>query len=109
VRSALIVIAVLSLVLASCAKIPSPQEANDAVLALRQYEAWAWAVGIALIWVDLLLPVPQTAVIAALGMNLRRHPDHKLPAVSTGGNWFRHVCLKSVSRMIRSRPEFRRW
>ena len=67
-RSGLIVIGVLSLVLASCATIPTPQEANDAVLTLRKYESWAWALGIALIWADLLLPVPQTAVIAALGI-----------------------------------------
>jgi uncharacterized membrane protein YdjX (TVP38/TMEM64 family) len=45
-----------------------PQEANDAVLTLREYESWAWALGIALIWADVVLPVPQTAVIAALGM-----------------------------------------
>ena len=44
------------------------QEANDAVLTLRTYESWAWALGIALIWADLVLPVPQTAVIAALGI-----------------------------------------
>jgi uncharacterized membrane protein YdjX (TVP38/TMEM64 family) len=68
VRSGLIVIGALSLMLASCATIPTPQEANDAVLTLRQYESWAWALGIALIWADLLLPVPQTAVIAALGI-----------------------------------------
>jgi uncharacterized membrane protein YdjX (TVP38/TMEM64 family) len=68
VRSGLIVIGVLSLVLASCAKIPTSQEANDAVLALQKYDSWAWAVGIALIWADLVLPVPQTAVIAALGI-----------------------------------------
>jgi uncharacterized membrane protein YdjX (TVP38/TMEM64 family) len=68
VRSGLIVIGVLAVVLASCAKIPTPQEANDAVLALREYERWAWAVGIALIWADLVLPIPQTAVIAALGI-----------------------------------------
>jgi uncharacterized membrane protein YdjX (TVP38/TMEM64 family) len=67
VRSALLVIGVLSLVLASCA-IPTLQEASDAVLTLRQFEGWAWAVGIALIWADLVLPVPQTAVIAALGI-----------------------------------------
>ena len=59
---------VLSLVLASCATLPTPQEANDAVLTLRQYESWAWVLGIALIWADLVLPVPQTAVIAALGI-----------------------------------------
>ena len=68
VKSALIVICMLSLVLASCAKLPTPQEANDAVLTLRQYEGWAWAAGIALIWADVVLPVPQTAVIAALGI-----------------------------------------
>jgi len=67
VRSRLIEVGVLSLVLASCS-IPTPQEASDAVLTLRQYEGWAWAVGIALIWADLVLPIPQTAVIAALGI-----------------------------------------
>jgi hypothetical protein len=68
VRSNLIALGVLSLMLASCAKIPTAQVANDAVLALREYESWAWAAGIALIWGDLVLPVPQTAVIAALGI-----------------------------------------
>jgi uncharacterized membrane protein YdjX (TVP38/TMEM64 family) len=67
-RSGLIVISLLSLVLASCARIPTPQEANDTVLTLREYESWAWAIGIALIWADLVLPIPQTAVIAALGI-----------------------------------------
>jgi uncharacterized membrane protein YdjX (TVP38/TMEM64 family) len=62
------VIGVLSLILASCATIPTPQEADEAVLTLRQYESWAWALGIALICADLVLPVPQTAVIAALGI-----------------------------------------
>jgi hypothetical protein len=59
----LIVIGVLSRVLASCARIPTPEEATDAVLTLRQYESWAWALGIALIWGDLVLPVLQTAVV----------------------------------------------
>jgi uncharacterized membrane protein YdjX (TVP38/TMEM64 family) len=35
---------------------------------LREYDSWAWALGIALIWGDLVLPVPQTAVITALGI-----------------------------------------
>jgi uncharacterized membrane protein YdjX (TVP38/TMEM64 family) len=61
-------IGVLAVVLAACAQIPTPQEANDAVLAIRMYESWAWAVGMALIWADLVLPIPQTAVIAALGI-----------------------------------------
>jgi uncharacterized membrane protein YdjX (TVP38/TMEM64 family) len=62
------VIGVLSLILASCATIPTPQEAEEAVLTLRQHESQAWALGIALICADLVLPVPQTAVIAALGI-----------------------------------------
>jgi uncharacterized membrane protein YdjX (TVP38/TMEM64 family) len=68
VRSGLILIGVLSLAFSSCGRIPTAQEASDAVLTLRQYESWAWALGIALIWVDVVLPVPQTAVIAALGI-----------------------------------------
>jgi uncharacterized membrane protein YdjX (TVP38/TMEM64 family) len=58
----------LSLALASCATIPTPEEANDAVLMLRRYESSAWALGIVLIWADVVLPIPQTAVIAALGI-----------------------------------------
>ena len=67
-RSGLIVIAVLAVVLASCVTIPTHQEAIDAVLTFRKYGSWAWALGIALIWADLVLPIPQTAVIAALGV-----------------------------------------
>lgn len=67
-RSRLVVVGIATLALTSCAAIPTAQEANDAVLALREYESWAWAVGIALIWADLVLPIPQTAVIAALGI-----------------------------------------
>ncbi len=67
-KSALIVIGVLSLVLTSCAKVPTPEEANAAALTLREYENWAWAIGIVLIWADVVLPVPQTAVIVALGI-----------------------------------------
>jgi uncharacterized membrane protein YdjX (TVP38/TMEM64 family) len=59
---------VLAVVLSSCATIPTPQDANDAVLVLRKYGSWAWALGIALIWADLVLPIPQTIVIAALGI-----------------------------------------
>jgi uncharacterized membrane protein YdjX (TVP38/TMEM64 family) len=68
VRPGLLLIGVLSLALSSCARIPTAQEANDAILTLRQYGSWAWAFGIALIWADVLLPVPQTSVIAALGI-----------------------------------------
>ena len=68
VRASLIVLVSFLLVLASCAKVPAPEEANAAVLTLREYESWAWAMGIALIWADVVLPVPQTEVIAALGI-----------------------------------------
>lgn len=67
-RSGLTVIVASTVVLASCTRMPTPQEANDAVLMLREYDDWAWAVGIALVWADVVLPVPQTAVIAALGI-----------------------------------------
>jgi uncharacterized membrane protein YdjX (TVP38/TMEM64 family) len=67
-RLGLGVVGIVALALASCATIPTPQDANDAVLMLRKYDAWAWAVGIALIWADVLLPVPQTVVIAGLGI-----------------------------------------
>jgi uncharacterized membrane protein YdjX (TVP38/TMEM64 family) len=67
-RSGLIVIGVLSLALAACARVPTPQEANDALLTLRRFESWAWAPGIALIWADLVLPVPQASVLTALGI-----------------------------------------
>lgn len=67
-RSGLIALGLLSLACASCAKAPTAEEANAAVLTLREYESWAWAAGIVLIWADVVLPVPQTAVIAALGI-----------------------------------------
>ncbi len=38
-----------------------------AVAWLNRYGAWAWAAGIGLLVADLFLPVPGTAVIAALG------------------------------------------
>ena len=67
-RSRVLAIGALAVVLTSCARIPTPEEANDTVLTLRTYESWAWAAGIALIWADVVLPIPQTAVIAALGI-----------------------------------------
>jgi uncharacterized membrane protein YdjX (TVP38/TMEM64 family) len=67
-RSNLTLIGALAVLLASCARIPTAQDANDAVFMLREYDSWAWALGIALIWADLVLPIPQTAVIAALGI-----------------------------------------
>lgn len=61
--------ALLALCLVSCtARMPTVEEVNGVVLDLRQYSLWAWAPGIAALWADLVLPVPQTAVIAALGI-----------------------------------------
>jgi uncharacterized membrane protein YdjX (TVP38/TMEM64 family) len=67
-KSVPIAIGVLAVALSSCATVPTAQEAHDAIMTLRHYDNWAWAVGIVLIWADLVLPVPQTAVIAALGI-----------------------------------------
>jgi uncharacterized membrane protein YdjX (TVP38/TMEM64 family) len=67
-RSRLVEVGILTIALASCATIATPTDANDAVLMLRKYDAWAWAIGIALIWADVVLPVPQTVAIAALGI-----------------------------------------
>jgi uncharacterized membrane protein YdjX (TVP38/TMEM64 family) len=68
VRLRLVEVIALTFLLASCAAIPSASDANDAVLTLREYERWAWMIGILLLWADIALPVPQTAVIAALGI-----------------------------------------
>lgn len=57
------------LLLASCSgRMPTIDETNALVSRLRDYDAWGWAWGIGLIWADLVLPVPQTAIIAALGI-----------------------------------------
>lgn len=40
----------------------------DAAEWLRSYDAWAWAIGILLLVSDLVLPIPATAVMAALGV-----------------------------------------
>jgi uncharacterized membrane protein YdjX (TVP38/TMEM64 family) len=63
-------IALLGVTMVSCAAavIPSLGDVNELVLRIREYDAWAWAAGIVAIWADLVLPVPQTVVIAALGI-----------------------------------------
>jgi uncharacterized membrane protein YdjX (TVP38/TMEM64 family) len=59
----------LALAFAGClAEPPSAEEIEQVVLDLRQYRLWAWAVGIASIWADLVAPVPQTLVLASLGI-----------------------------------------
>lgn len=96
-------VVVMAFALASCATIPTPQEANDAVLILRKYESWAWAAGIVLIWVDLVLPVPQTVVIAALGIIYGAVLGGLLGSVGliTGGLLGYVLMLTSARRMVK--------
>jgi uncharacterized membrane protein YdjX (TVP38/TMEM64 family) len=66
---ATIIVGAALLMLASCAgRLPTIEETNAVVSCLRDHDAWAWALGIGLIWADLVLPVPQAAIIAALGI-----------------------------------------
>jgi uncharacterized membrane protein YdjX (TVP38/TMEM64 family) len=68
-RLVIVTVGTALLMLVSCTgRMPTIDETTAVVLCLRDYGAWAWALGIGLIWADLLLPVPQTAIIAALGM-----------------------------------------
>jgi uncharacterized membrane protein YdjX (TVP38/TMEM64 family) len=102
-RLGLAVVVAVALALASCATIPTPQEANDAVLILRKYEGWAWAAGIVLIWADLVLPVPQTVVIAALGVIYGTVVGGFLGSVGhiTGGLLGYVLMLTSARRMVK--------
>ena len=102
-RLGLVVIGIVASALASCATIPAPQDADDAVLMLRRYDAWAWAVGIALIWADLVLPVPQTVVIAALGIIYGTVLGGLLGSVGliSGGLLGYALMLTSARRMVK--------
>lgn len=103
-RSTPSAIGVMSLVLASCARIPTPQDANDAVSMLRDYDSWAWAVGIALIWADLVLPIPQTAVIAALGIIYGTVPGGLLGSVGLiGGGVLGYALMRTSARRFAHR------
>ena len=102
-RRALVVVGIAALALASCATIPTAQDADNAVLMLRKYEAWAWAVGIALIWADVVLPVPQTVVIAALGIIYGTGLGGLLGSVGliTGGLLGYVLMLTSARRLVK--------
>jgi uncharacterized membrane protein YdjX (TVP38/TMEM64 family) len=102
-RLGLIMVGIVASILASCATVPTPQEANDAVHMLRRYDAWAWAVGIGLIWADLVLPVPQTVVISAFGIVYGTLLGGLLGSVGliTGGLLGYFVLLTSARRMIK--------
>jgi uncharacterized membrane protein YdjX (TVP38/TMEM64 family) len=102
-RTGLVLIAFLASALASCAAIPTPQNAGEAVLILRECDAWAWAAGIALIWADLVLPVPQTMVIAALGIVYGTVLGGLLGSVGlvTGGLLGYVLMLTSARRLVK--------
>jgi uncharacterized membrane protein YdjX (TVP38/TMEM64 family) len=82
---------------------PTPQEANDAILRLQTHESWAWAAGIALVWADVVLPVPQTAVIAALGVIYGALLGGLLGSLAliTGGLLCYVLMLTSARRFVR--------
>jgi uncharacterized membrane protein YdjX (TVP38/TMEM64 family) len=109
-RTGAVVIGVIWLMLVSCAPLPTPQEANDAVLALRNYGSWAWALGILLIWADVVMPVPQTAVIAGLGIIYGTVVGGMLGSVGlvTGGLLGYGLMFTSVRHVAR-RFAGRRW
>lgn len=92
-----------ALLLASCAGLPSPEEANQVLISLRQYGSWAWALGIVLVWADVILPVPQTAVIAALGIVYGPVLGGILGsfALITGGLLGYALMLTSARRLVR--------
>ena len=70
---------------------------------LRTYDAWAWAAGIALIWADLVLPVPQTVVITALGIIYGTVLGGLLGSVGliTGGLFGYLLMLTAARRMVK--------
>lgn len=107
-RSTTILLGLLAFAV-SCTKIPTPQEANDVLLALQGHGSWVWAVGIALIWADLLLPIPQTAVIAALGIMYGTLLGGLLGSFGliTGGLLGYGLMLTSARRLVRrfTRPQ----
>jgi uncharacterized membrane protein YdjX (TVP38/TMEM64 family) len=66
-RSGMIMLVTSLLALIAVARIASLGDADASTDVLESVRTWAWAVGIVLIVADLVLPVPQTAVMAALG------------------------------------------
>lgn len=68
-KSRLASVGIAMSVLPSCAgRGPSVEDVNDTVSMLERHSTWAWALAFGLIVADLVLPIPQTAVIAALGI-----------------------------------------
>jgi uncharacterized membrane protein YdjX (TVP38/TMEM64 family) len=102
-RLGFVAVCILAMSLASCATSPTPSDAVAAVAMLRQYDAWAWAAGIVLIWSDVVLPIPQTVVIAGLGIIYGTVLGGLLGSVGliTGGLLGYVLMLTSARRMVR--------
>jgi uncharacterized membrane protein YdjX (TVP38/TMEM64 family) len=56
------------LALIAVARMATLEDADASADLLEGVRAWAWAVGVALIVADLVLPVPQASVLTALGV-----------------------------------------
>jgi uncharacterized membrane protein YdjX (TVP38/TMEM64 family) len=67
-RRTMILLAAHVLVLVAVARIATLDDADASTEILQGLSAWAWAAGIVLIIADLVLPVPQTSVLTALGV-----------------------------------------
>jgi uncharacterized membrane protein YdjX (TVP38/TMEM64 family) len=71
-RLALVILGLVALMLVPVLlfddEIESMFAGEEGIRLLQSYGPWAWAAGILLIVSDLVLPVPSTAVISALGM-----------------------------------------
>jgi uncharacterized membrane protein YdjX (TVP38/TMEM64 family) len=63
----MIMLATFLLALVAAARLAALQDVDASTDVLESVRAWAWAVGIVLIVADVVLPVPQTSVLAALG------------------------------------------
>lgn len=63
----LVVIASALLALGALARLATLDDAGTSTALLSDLDSWAWAAGILLILADLVLPVPQASLIAALG------------------------------------------
>lgn len=71
---------------------------------LRDYGRWAWAAGIVLLLADLILPVPATAVMAALGFIYGPLPGGLIAtAGSFGSGALAYLLCRSLGRPVAAR------
>lgn len=71
---------------------------NDAAIEwLTHYQEWAWFAGVALLMLDFLLPVPGTAVMAALGYV---YGAFQGGLIASSGSFFSGLVAYAVCRII---------